>query len=115
MPINSRDTQLVASQAASEANWYYLGSATASAYTQLVAANAERRSGVWLYNQNTVSSTSQIYVFKDSAPSVDAAAMILKALQGTVVTGVMFIPGTGAVWVKSVQPTVLGSVMAIEW
>jgi hypothetical protein len=114
MPIVSRDTQLVALQAGSVATFYTLATLTASSYTQLVAANAERRQGVWLHNNNIVSTTSSFYAYTSASPSSDSDALLVRPLAATVAPGVVFIPGTGAVFCKSVNSGVLATAVGVE-
>lgn len=114
MAIVSRDTQLVALQAASEAVWSSLATLTASSYTQLVAASAERRYGSWIYNNNAVSTTSRVYIYKNAAPTSDADAIVSYPVAATVSPQVVFIPGTGAVFGKSVNSGVMASLVILE-
>lgn len=107
----------VVQQAVSEANWYALATITASAYVQMVPENADRRKGVWVYNQNTVSTTSSAFIFKNAAPPTSDAvdALLLRPSAATVAESVVFIPGTGPIWAKSQAAGILASLKAVEW
>lgn len=108
-------TNRVYPQAMHVANWYTLATLTASSYIQLCPANGERQRGVWVHNL-CVSATGAAYLYKNDSPSLgDLESMVCEARTGSNPRSIVFIPGTGAVWVKSVNTSIFANLIAQEF
>lgn len=121
MAISDRETIRTYPQAMAVANWTSVATLTASAYTQIIAANGERSQGVWVYNNNAVSFTSSAYLYKSATPPSDSLDVILiqpvfmSAGLNALGRNTVFIPGTGAVFARSVNDGVKASLAMLEW